>query len=718
MVLPSIQVDTELFRSRPGLTVRHLAWHPDSDTHLALLTSDNILRLYNVNTPFMAEQTFELGKQSRRAVVGVGVGRRDTARRRSHKGGHLSEYDDQPLFVSFAFHLSSSSSSAAVPSWERFCIYFISSHGHLYSLCPVVPFGCAFSSLSIHSLKESMTDDEDKDNSNSLAWLQRAFPSSSSLSSVAVAVAVAVAVPPISSSSPQSSTSIVTSVPHALDEHSPVLVGPIPFVTPGSDPFSTMTESSAAAGSVIDFTSHSTTTTSSSNSNNKAESMLWMSIGNGCSAILIGTTDGTIGAHILTGSAVPTWHECAPQCLLRSGRSAVPSDDDDDDVMAVRSQVSGRSGGGGGLYMSLQQLLLLDVIQLNCFERRSRKSCFAAQEDYDYDEGEGEGSDSFAYGTTPSSSCLYLRQDAEAEEVAYCIHATGGVYAITLPWLPLLSNALLTAAMHTSGSGLLPRSSSSSVVLPSVLPPATVTTLFSSTAVAAVPGGIVDCVAVGDKLAGSGLLLLLGDGSYRCLSRQGKQGEQQLSSTHTTAAAEHQEECEIQAQIKAIYEDLLHPPSKAPLPSTNNYGVATPEGQRLLSQCIKALQSTHAEYIHRVHHDLSERLPLIKQEAEKQKVQIDTIKQLAKKVTSGSQSLHKRASRAEEMQVNLTERLRLLAELYVAIPSPVSGAEKRFAEEELPQLEGAVRDLVGRDQNDSWKSCPYQGYWCYCYDYW
>jgi hypothetical protein len=481
------------------------------------------------------------------------------------------------------------------------------------------------------------------------------------------------------------------SVPHALDEHSPVLVGPIPFITPGSDPFSStaVTNTSGGGGegvgSIIDLTINSTSCS--------VESMLWMSVGNRCSAVLIATTDGTVGAHILTGTAVPTWQESTPQCLL-SGT--------DDGVVAVRSQVS----SSGGPYLSLQQLLLLDVIQLDCPDNSSKS--YSAQELQDDDDGDDYGGN--YNDTSSSSSSIFLTQDLEAEEVAYCIHVTGGVYAITLPWLPLLSNALLTAAMNSSSSssyaGVLSHSpSSSSIVLPSVLPPATVTTLFSSTSVATVNGGIIDCIAVGDKLAGSGLLLLLGDGSYRCLSRngggvggggrgEGGEGEGRLLLSQA-ADEEQQEEREIQAQVKAIYSDLLHLPGKAPLPSATSSDVATPEGQRQLSQCIKALQSTHAEYALKVHHDLLERLPLIKQEVEKQKSQITAMKQLAQKVTMGSQSLQKRATRAEQMQINLEERLRLLAELYVAIPRPVSVAEKRFAEGELPELEGAVRDMVG-----------------------
>ena len=42
-----------------------VAWHPDSDCHLAVLTSDATWRLYNTQRPDLAEQTFELQLRGR-----------------------------------------------------------------------------------------------------------------------------------------------------------------------------------------------------------------------------------------------------------------------------------------------------------------------------------------------------------------------------------------------------------------------------------------------------------------------------------------------------------------------------------------------------------------------------------------------------------------------------------------------------------------------------
>lgn len=41
------------------------SWHPDSDCHLALLTSDATWRLYNTQRTDLPEQTFELQLRGR-----------------------------------------------------------------------------------------------------------------------------------------------------------------------------------------------------------------------------------------------------------------------------------------------------------------------------------------------------------------------------------------------------------------------------------------------------------------------------------------------------------------------------------------------------------------------------------------------------------------------------------------------------------------------------
>jgi nuclear pore complex protein Nup88 len=64
-VCDAVQLDPELFACRPGLRVLQIGWHPESDTHLAVLTSDNTWRLYNTQRADLAEQTFELQLRGR-----------------------------------------------------------------------------------------------------------------------------------------------------------------------------------------------------------------------------------------------------------------------------------------------------------------------------------------------------------------------------------------------------------------------------------------------------------------------------------------------------------------------------------------------------------------------------------------------------------------------------------------------------------------------------
>lgn len=67
-VCDAVPLDPELFAARPGLRVLQVGWHPDSDTHLAVLTSDNTWRLYNTQRADLAEQTFELQLRGRCAA--------------------------------------------------------------------------------------------------------------------------------------------------------------------------------------------------------------------------------------------------------------------------------------------------------------------------------------------------------------------------------------------------------------------------------------------------------------------------------------------------------------------------------------------------------------------------------------------------------------------------------------------------------------------------
>lgn len=157
-------LDADLFASRPGLRVLQIGWHPDSDAHLAVLTSgacrhcrertaapppaaacrclcplrraaahgcpapacrpaDNSWRLYNTQRADLAEQTFELQLRSRRGLGLGGSGGAGAGR----------------AVVAFSF--------GPPELWHRFTAYFLTADGAVWSLCPVVPFGAPHRAL-------------------------------------------------------------------------------------------------------------------------------------------------------------------------------------------------------------------------------------------------------------------------------------------------------------------------------------------------------------------------------------------------------------------------------------------------------------------------------------------------------------------------------------------------------------------------------------------
>ncbi|CAL8462438.1 g1971 [Coccomyxa elongata] len=172
-------VDEEHFRSRPGLRVLQMAWHPGSSTHLAILTSDNTWQLYHAGNLSHPEQRFELRLQRRRGVgVDGGEGRRA---------------------VAFAFgpqHL-----------WQRFTVFIMCSDGTLFSLCPVAPFGAGVPASVVQALTEAASDSDDCFTTQ--AWLQQALSG------------------PVSERENSVASGVVSVQRHALDEHAPALSGPL-----------------------------------------------------------------------------------------------------------------------------------------------------------------------------------------------------------------------------------------------------------------------------------------------------------------------------------------------------------------------------------------------------------------------------------------------------------------------------------------------------------
>ncbi len=105
---------------------------------------------------------------------------------------------------------------------------------------------------------------------------------------------------------PPSASGGVQSVPHALEEHTPSLVGPLSIMTMGDNarlpPFA------------------------------NAEALVTMRLteaGPSGTAIAAASSTGQIRMHVLTGAVQPTWDAAAPRCMTAG-----------QDILAVHNQAS------------------------------------------------------------------------------------------------------------------------------------------------------------------------------------------------------------------------------------------------------------------------------------------------------------------------------------------------------------------------------------------
>lgn len=157
--VPSMDLDSSLFGSYPGLDVLDVHFHPDSEQHVVILTSDRTLRVYNVEEircRLPAEQTFEL-RGRRRVFLHDDDGDDD------ERG--LDGMLRDPVPVSFVFgghrggrrdggNMASSSSASTTSSllWNRLAILVLMSDGEVRPLCPVAPFGARYSGRFVAGL--------------------------------------------------------------------------------------------------------------------------------------------------------------------------------------------------------------------------------------------------------------------------------------------------------------------------------------------------------------------------------------------------------------------------------------------------------------------------------------------------------------------------------------------------------------------------------------
>ncbi|KAL6980697.1 Nuclear pore complex protein nup88 [Sarracenia purpurea var. burkii] len=143
------------FNSNSIIHTLQISWHPYSDTHLGILSSDSVFRLFDLASSLgQPEQEYYLQPME--------------------PGRCRNAASICPIDFSFGGeHL-----------WDRFSVFVLFSDGSIYILCPVVPFGSVYkwdSVLEIYSDAQSYglksTNPRAVSNSNlAITWLEATFP--------------------------------------------------------------------------------------------------------------------------------------------------------------------------------------------------------------------------------------------------------------------------------------------------------------------------------------------------------------------------------------------------------------------------------------------------------------------------------------------------------------------------------------------------------------
>ncbi|KAF5738455.1 hypothetical protein HS088_TW13G01354 [Tripterygium wilfordii] len=152
----TVSIGSEIYAcGSDAIRALRVAWHPYSDTHLGILSSDSVFRLFDLSTNLVQpEQEYYLQP--------VALGRSRNA---------ASIY---PVDFSFGGdHL-----------WDRFSVFVLFTDGSIYILCPIVPFGSVYkweSMLEIYSDAQAFglksTNSIAVINSRlAISWLEATFP--------------------------------------------------------------------------------------------------------------------------------------------------------------------------------------------------------------------------------------------------------------------------------------------------------------------------------------------------------------------------------------------------------------------------------------------------------------------------------------------------------------------------------------------------------------
>ncbi|VFQ74707.1 unnamed protein product [Cuscuta campestris] len=143
------------FNGKNSVRTLRISWHPFSDTHLGILSSDSVFRMFDLSSSLeQPEQEYYM------QPIEYGTSRDATS--------------ICPVDFSFGGdHL-----------WDRFSVFVLFSDGSVYVLCPVVPFGSVYKWEFIlelyndtHAFGLKSTNSRANKNSNlAVSWLEATFP--------------------------------------------------------------------------------------------------------------------------------------------------------------------------------------------------------------------------------------------------------------------------------------------------------------------------------------------------------------------------------------------------------------------------------------------------------------------------------------------------------------------------------------------------------------
>ncbi|XP_021662781.2 nuclear pore complex protein NUP88 isoform X2 [Hevea brasiliensis] len=156
IVCRTVSVGSQIYFNESNLIrTLQVAWHPYSDTHLGILSSDSVFRLFDLSSDLLRPE---------------------------------QEYYLQPVEPGRPRHAASicpvDFSFGGDHLWDRFSVFTLFSDGSVYILCPIVPFGSVHKWESVleiyrdaHTFGLKSANQTAVSNSNlAISWLEATFP--------------------------------------------------------------------------------------------------------------------------------------------------------------------------------------------------------------------------------------------------------------------------------------------------------------------------------------------------------------------------------------------------------------------------------------------------------------------------------------------------------------------------------------------------------------